>query len=97
MAVKDVDGCTSVFTGSAPLPVEVLRLLAEKSGAGLWSTRPDIVVASADADMVVTASEGKRTIDLPKAMRLCPGTERKKSFGLDLHFGDVCIMTANPE
>lgn len=97
MAVKDVDGWTSVFTGSAPLPVEILRLLAEKSGAGLWSTQPDIVVASTDAAMVVAASDGIRIIDLPKAMRLWPGRTRKKSYRLDLEFGDVCIMTADSE
>jgi hypothetical protein len=88
-AVKKVDGWNSVYLGSAPLPVEVLRWLVNFSGAKLWSNQPDIVRASEDAAMIVATSEGERKLSLPKSMKSINSDQKKKTFRLNLEMGEV--------
>lgn len=71
-AVKEVEGFTSVYVGAAPLPPSILRTLAQQAGVSLWSSKPDIVVASNDATMFVATSNGERTFTLPQPMREVP-------------------------
>jgi hypothetical protein len=68
IARKSSDGFTSVFVGSAPIPVRSLRRLAADAGARLWSSEPDIVLASQDWAMVVATSQGERTIRLHRPL-----------------------------
>jgi len=92
-ARKEVDGWKSVYVGAAPLPVEVLRWLAKKSGAELWSTRPDIVRAAEDVAMLVATEPGERKLLLPRSMKQ-PGSKfLSKEHHLKLDSGDVRIFT----
>ncbi|MGH7456842.1 MAG: hypothetical protein ACRENG_36165, partial [bacterium] len=74
-AWKEFEGWNSVYVGSAPLPVEILRWLTKRAGAELWSTQPDIVMATQDAAVIVATSEGERTLTLPKPMAALDGDE----------------------
>ncbi len=67
-AVKSYEGYTSVYVGTAPLPVQILRLLAERAGVRMWSSMNDIVYATEDAVMIVATEKGARTLTLPKPM-----------------------------
>jgi hypothetical protein len=44
-ASREHNGFTSYYVGAGPLPVEVLRWIAEKAGVRMWSTKPDNVRA----------------------------------------------------
>jgi len=58
LAKRQMDGWTSVFCGSPPLPVEILRKLAEDAGVRLWTDRPAIVNGSHSGAMVVCTDPG---------------------------------------
>ena len=91
-ATKQVDGWNSVYLGSAPLPVEVLRWLVNFSGAKLWSNQPDIVRASEDTAMIVATSSGERKLSLPKSMKSTNSVKSGKKFQLNLEMGEVKIF-----
>ena len=89
----DPDGWTSIYVGTAPLPVHVLGQLASDANIRKWSSRDDIVVASADAAMIVATSDGERTVSFPKEMKPVfhggnPSTQHK----LSLEIGDVRLF-----
>ncbi len=92
-AWKEIDGWNSVYVGTAPLPVEILRWLAQKSGAKLWSTEPDIVRATEDAAMIVATQKGIRTLNLPKSMRDIDTGKIAVEHYLNLETGEVRIFT----
>ncbi len=60
-ASKEYDGFTSVYVGTGPMPVELLRWIAARAGVRLWSSEPDNVRATKDAAMLVATDEGERT------------------------------------
>lgn len=93
-ARKQLDGWQSVYLGSAPAPVEVLRWLARQAGATLWSTAADNVMATRDCALLVATSDGKRTLALPKPMRDSDGGPARQEHQLDLKMGDVQIFLA---
>jgi hypothetical protein len=88
-ASKKVDGWNSVYVGAAPLPTEILRNLALIASVQLWSTAPDIIVASEDASMIVATDTGTRTVNLPKPMRRLSTQQYDTSFDIDAKEGDV--------
>jgi len=90
-AVKQFDGWNSVYLGSAPISVEILRWLVNFSGAKLWSNQPDIVRASEDAAMIVATSEGERKLSLPKSMKNINSKKVGKEVQLNLEMGEVDI------
>jgi len=90
-ARKKEDGWTSIYVGSAPLPVEILRQLARQAGVRMWSSKPDIVTATADAVCLVATDKGKRLLHLPKAMVSAEGGPAAAEHDLDLDFGDVFV------
>ncbi len=92
-AWKEVEGWNSVYAGSAPLPVEILRWLARRAGAELWSTQPDIVMATQDTAMLVATSEGERTFTLPKPMAALDGEQMRQVYDLNVEMGEVKIFT----
>ncbi len=92
-AYKEVEGWSSVYVGSAPLPAEILRWLAKRAGAELWSTQPDIVMATQDAAMIVATSEGERTFTLPKPMTALDCDEMRRAYNLNMGMGEVEIFT----
>jgi hypothetical protein len=91
-AWKEQEGWNSVYAGAAPLPVEILRWLAVRSGAGLWSTRPDIVIAARDAAMIVATSAGERTLSLPKPMAPPGSNQMHRIHDLQMDVGDVMLF-----
>ncbi len=94
-ASKPYQGWNSVYAGSAPLPVEILRELAQRSGAALWSTQPDIVIAAEDAAMMVATTEGERTLTLPKLMTCLESGETQCNHLLNLELGEVRFFFKN--
>jgi hypothetical protein len=84
----------SVYAGCAPLPVEILRWLAERAGVSLWSTKPDIITVTQDAAAVVASEKGERRLTFPKKMKLMEGGPYQKEPCLFLEFGDVKIFLA---
>jgi hypothetical protein len=93
-AYKEVEGWHSVYVGAAPLPAEILRWLALRAGAELWSTQPDIVMATQEAAMIVATSEGERTFTLPKPMAVFDGEEMRQVYDLNMGMGEVRIFTS---
>jgi len=93
-ALKPVDGWTSIYVGTAPLPVEILRWLATFASVELWSSSPDIIAASEDAAMLVSTSSGKRTIQLPKTMHAIYSGKSNRIFEIESNEGDVEIFIA---
>jgi hypothetical protein len=87
--VKEMDGWRSVYLGTAPLPVEILRWLSQEAGVALWSDQPDIVYATRDAAMIVATFDGKRTLSLPKTMAFAQGGAAQKKHELEMEFGQV--------
>jgi hypothetical protein len=92
LAMKEVDGWNSIYCGSAPLPVEILRWIARESGVALWSDRPDIVVGTRGTAALVATEKGKRTLRLPVPMAPAQGGEARKEQALDLDFGEVRLF-----
>jgi hypothetical protein len=89
-ARKEYDGFTSVYVGAAPLPVEVLRRLAEEAGVLLWSSKPDVVRATHDAAMIIAADDGERVIRFPQPFWLVRGgAPAALEHRLEMKFGDV--------
>ncbi len=93
-AVKDVDGFTSVYVGSAPIPVEVLQYIQRIAGLTPWSTRPDIIKASRDLVMLVATSDGERELTLPSEMREIDGGQSARKHILTCEFGEVRLFSS---
>lgn len=93
LAAREYRGFRSVYTGAAPLPVELLRTLAARAGLALWSDRPDIVYAGRDAAMVVATAPGVRNLHWPRAMEAVEGGPASPSHRLDLKNGEVRLFT----
>ncbi len=94
-ARKEMDGWTSVYVGTAPLPVEILRWLAQQTEVSLWSSKADNVRAIQDAAMIVASSpSGERTLSLPKPMRPIEGGAYSNKHRLNMEFGEVRLFVA---
>jgi len=86
------NGMTSVFVGCAPIPIETVRRLCLDAGVRLWSTRPDVVVASRDWAMVVATSEGDRTVQLHRPLRSLDDGSVVAEFGMYARRGEVRLF-----
>jgi hypothetical protein len=91
-ARKSSDGFTSVFVGTAPVPVHTLRRLCVDAGVRLWSSQPDIVLASKDWGMLVSTSEGERRLRLHRSLSSLDDEASGSEFLLDLHEGEVRLF-----
>ena len=91
-AVKEMDGWRSVYAGTVPLPVEILRRLADSAGARLWSSKADIVRAREDAAMITATSNGLRSLWLHKPMTHVRTGKTSQTHDMDLEFGQVEIF-----
>ncbi len=83
------DGYRSIYTGTAPLPVEVLRALAVQAGVRLWSTEADVVRATRESAMVVATKDGERTVEFPIPLAPSEGGEAALRHTLSMNYGDV--------
>lgn len=93
-AWKQHDGYTSFYAGTGPLPVEILRWLAVKAGARLWSSRPDNIRATRGAVMIVASDRGERVLRLPKPMAPADGGAASREHRLEMDFGDVKVFVS---
>lgn len=93
LASRNVDGWTSVYCGTAPIPVGLLRYLAERAGVRLWSSEPDIIAASEDAVTLVATTPGTRTFVPHKALALDGSKERLNKHVIACDYGDVTVFT----
>jgi hypothetical protein len=93
-ARRTVDGWTSTYVGTAPLPVDWLRRLASDAGVTLWSSRPDIVSAVEDVAMLVATGAGTRTFAARKPLRLDTSGAIADRHTLEMEHGDVHMFTA---
>ncbi len=93
-ASRERDGWTSVYAGAAPLPVEILRWLAQKANVRLWSNRPDIIEAVKGITMICATEPGERILELPSAMRPVSGITARQTHHLSMDFGDVRLFVA---
>lgn len=91
------EGWTSVYAGTAPLPVAVLRRLAREAEVPLWSSGPDVIYGTEDAAMVVATEEGPRTLDFHKPMQPVEGGTPQQTHELFMDFGEVRLFTAGAE
>ena len=95
---RAMDGWTSVYAGTAPLPATLLRRLAAEAGAAPWTDRPAVVTASRAGAMVVgqdrEGDPGPLTVTFPFPMRDEAGGPARTVHTLPLAFGDVRLFTA---
>lgn len=88
-AEKNWEGFRSIYVGSAPLPIEILRWVTQTSGVSPWSSRPDIVTATKGATSLVATSSGERTLALPLPQQSIESGRVAKEHHLNLQFGEV--------
>ena len=93
-ASKKYNGFTSVYAGTGPMPVELLRWIAGRAGVMLWSTEPDNVRATKDAAMLVASDKGERTFRLPRPMAPAEGGAAATEHRLSMEFGEVKLFVA---
>jgi len=91
-ASKEHDGFESVYVGSGPIPVELLRLLAAGAGVRLWSTRPDCIRATRDTASIIASSDGERQVRFPQPLASSEGGPASREHRLDMKFGDIKVF-----
>lgn len=91
-ARKIHNGFKSVYVGSAPLPVEILRWLAASAGVRLWSSKPDAVRATLDAAVILASSDAERTLRFPHALAAAEGGAPSREHQLYMKFGDTKVF-----
>jgi len=92
-ARKKLKGWTSVYVGTAPLPTELLRMLARYAGVNLWTDRPSVVYAAKDCAAVIVSEAGKLRISFPRPLRLWQSRlSLSREFLLDCKQGEVLVF-----
>ena len=91
-ARREMDGWTSIYAGTAPLPVEILRVLAAEAGVRLWSNKADIVMATEDAAMLLATEDGDRSLSLHKPMKDLKSGETSEFHDVAMEFGEVRLF-----
>jgi hypothetical protein len=85
-------GFESVYVGSGPVPIEILRWLGASAGVRFWSSKPDCVRATKDAVAILASSDGERTLRLPQPMTASDGGAVSREHQLAMKFGDVKVF-----
>jgi len=96
LARKEMDGWTSVYAGTGPIPVRLLRHLVRRAGCPIWSSEPDQIVALEDVVMLTASTQGHRTIVLPKPMVSLETGATAARFHFTLDEGEVRFFTGEP-
>lgn len=91
-ASKEHNGFTSVYVGTGPVPVELLRWIAGHAGVRMWSSKADNVRATKDAAMLVATEQGERVFRLPQPMAPVEGGEARNEHRLQMEFGEVRLF-----
>lgn len=90
-AEKEMDGWRAIYVGTAPLPPALLRVLARRAGVPLWSSRPDLVVATQGTAMVMATEAGPRTLSFPAPLHPLEAYPNK-----DWEAGEVRLYARGP-
>lgn len=93
-ASREYNGFTSVYVGTGPVPVEVLRWIATRAGVKMWSSKTDNVRASKGAAMVVATDQGERVIRFPRPMRAVEGGATGTEHRVMMEFGEVRVFVS---
>ncbi|NNE35530.1 MAG: hypothetical protein HKN13_09845, partial [Rhodothermales bacterium] len=96
-AKREMDGWTSIFVGTAPVPSRWLRRLASHAGVPLWSSSADVVCGTRSTAMICAQSDGQRILTLPTPMVSAGGGDPMREHRLDLKFGDVQLFIADED
>jgi beta-galactosidase len=92
---KAEKGWTSIYVGAAPMTAEMLRVLLQEAGVGLWSNQADIVYATKDAAAVIATVAGDRTLTFPKPMvSVEKGGEASQVHKVMMEFGETRVFIA---
>jgi hypothetical protein len=107
-ARRQMDGWTSVYCATPPIPTDILRQLATDAGAAPWSDRSAIVNGSRAGALVVCTDPptpfgapngdterprpGPFTVTFPFPLRSETGGRAGMTHTLDLAFGDVRLF-----
>lgn len=67
--MRQAEGWKSVYVGAAPLPIILLRFMAEVAGVKLWSDRADIIRGTRDLALIISTENGMMKAALPYPMR----------------------------
>ena len=94
LACREIEGWTSVYAGTAPLPVVLLRRLAREAEVSLWSSKPDVIYGTEDAATVVATEDGQRTLDFHKPMMSTETSTERQIHRATMEFGEVRLFTA---
>ena len=94
LARREIEGWTSVYAGTAPLPVVLLRRLAREAEVSLWSSKPDVIYGTEDAATVVATEDGQRTLDFHKPMMSTETSIERQTHRANMEFGEVRLFTA---
>ena len=70
LAVKAMDGWTSVFTTATGLPPALWRGIARHAGAHVWCEQDEVVMANQELVALHSASPGAKRLLLPSAHRV---------------------------
>ena len=87
-----MDGWRSIYTGTAPLPVEVLRVIAQKAGVRLWSSATDVIRSTRETTMVLATKDGERTVEFPQPVTPVEGGPAAKRHTLTMKYGEVKLF-----
>jgi len=68
LVVKEMNGWTSIYSGSVAVPSKVLRNIAKKANVHLYTDTDDIVYTNKSLLGMHLATEGKKQIKLPAKM-----------------------------
>ena len=107
-ARRQMDGWTSVYCATPPIPTDILRQLATDAGAAPWSDRSAVVMGSRAGAIVVCTDPptpfgapngdterprpGPFTVTFPFPLRSETGGRASTTHTLDLAFGDVRLF-----
>ena len=107
-ARRQMDGWTSIYCGTPPMPTEFLRQFAAEAGAAPWTDRPAIVNGSRAGAMVVCTdpptlfgaptgaterpSPDPITVTFPFPLKDESGGPARTEHTLALNFGDVRLF-----
>jgi hypothetical protein len=91
-AWREYEGFKSLYVGTGPVPVEILRWLAAQSGVHLWSSKPDNIRATLDAAMIVASDRGERVLQFPQPLAPAEGGAASRMHRLVMEFGDVKVF-----
>lgn len=91
---KETGGYTSIYSGAAPLPPELLRRFGEDAGVTMISSCLDTVFGTDRRICLIPSGDGDRELNLPAPM-IEPGAAEDQWIRKNLwtSFGDVSVFT----